>query len=190
MTTSSQTQQSGGLIVSSQPILPRVVPTYQRLLLSSMPSTSNKPVLVAPGLPSVPQMIDKIKRGEYIYFNKLPLARGLSKFLLPHPEGQLVIVQADDLAASRKLIPNFEAWSQCFAIYTAVRIANGHKADRRDGLRPKDPCKKYNNNDGICSYGAKCKFAHKCFSCGGSHPYSRCSRRGKDQSKDRRSKQP
>ena len=85
--TSLQPQQSRGLIVSSQPILPRVVPTYQGPLLSSMPSTSNKPVLVAPGLPSVPQkMIDKIKREEYNDFHELPLARGLSKSLPPHLE--------------------------------------------------------------------------------------------------------
>ena len=110
--TSSQPQQSRGLIVSSQPVLPRIVPTYQGPLLSSMPATSNKPVLVAPGLPSVQQkMIDKIKRGEYIDFNELPPARGLSKSLPPHREGQMVIVQAYDLAVSRQLIPNFETWS-------------------------------------------------------------------------------
>ena len=276
--TNSQPQQGGGSLVSSQPILPTVATTHQRPLMSSMPSTANKSVLVAPGLPSVPQkVIDKIKRGEYIDFNELPPARGLSKSLPPHLEGQLVIVQADDLAVSRKLIPNFETWSQCFAIYAAVRIANDpskagdlmayshsiasmakkfswpswimydqafreeaaylparlwgkedaslyakcfnwgptsatpnwcwncqsleHQTDqcphkpsaakrpRRDGLRPEDPCKKYNNNDGICSYGAKCKFAHKCFSCGGPHPYSRCFRKGKEQARDRRSKQ-
>ena len=123
--TNSQPQQGGGSLVSSQPILLTVVTTYQRPLLSSMPSTSNKPVLVAPGLPSVPQkVIDKIKRGEYIDFNELPPARGLSKSLPLHLEGQLVIVQADDLAVSRKLIPNFETWSQCFAIYAAARIAS------------------------------------------------------------------
>ena len=125
LVSSLQPQQGGGLLDSSQPILPRVVTTYQRPLLSSIPSTTNKPVLVAPGLPSIPQkVIDKIKRGEYIDFNELPPARGLSKSLPPHLEGQLVIVQADDLAVSRKLIPNFETWSQCFAIYAAVRIGS------------------------------------------------------------------
>ena len=116
--TNSQHQQGGGSLVSSQPILPTVATTYQRPLMSTIPSSANKPVLVVPGLPSVPQkVIDKIKRGEYIDFNELPPARGLSKSLPPHLEGQLVIVQADDLAVSRKLIPNFETWSQCFAIY-------------------------------------------------------------------------
>ena len=77
-----QPQQGGGSLVSSQPILPTVATTYQRPLMSSMPSTAYKPVLVAPGLPSVPQkVIDKIKRGEYIDFNELPPARGLSKSL-------------------------------------------------------------------------------------------------------------
>ena len=107
LVSSLQPQQGGGLLDSSQPILPRVVTTYQRPLLSSIPSTTNKTVLVAPGLPSIPQkVIHKIKRGEYINFYELPPARGLSKSLPPHLEGQLVIVQADDLAVSRKLIPN------------------------------------------------------------------------------------
>ena len=44
------------------------------------------------------------------------------------------------------------------------------------------------NNDGGCKYGAKCRFAHKCFSCGGPHPYSRCSRKGKEKARNHRSK--
>ena len=33
-----------------------------------------------------------------------------------------MVVQADDLAASRKLIHNFETWARCFALYDAIRI--------------------------------------------------------------------
>ena len=33
-----------------------------------------------------------------------------------------MMIQADYLAASRKLIPNFETWAQCFALYAAIRI--------------------------------------------------------------------
>ena len=275
---SSQPQQGGGLLDSSQPILPRVVTTYQRPLLSSIPSTSNKLVLVAPGLLSVSQkVIDKIKRGEYIDFNELPPARGLSKSLPPHLEGQLVIVQADDLVVSRKLIPNFETWSQCFAIYAAVRIANDpskagdlmayshsvaamakkfpwpswipydqafreeaaylparlwgkedaslyakcfnweptsatptwcwncqsleHQTDqcphkpsatkrpRRDDLRPEDPCKKYNNNDGFAVMGPSASLLTNVTLVVVHILTLDALEKGKEQARDRRSKQ-
>lgn len=271
----SQSQGGSNVTMSSPSSLPVVVPTFPGPLLSlqsSMPPASNnKHVLVAPGLPSISQrMIDKIKRGEYIDFNELPPARGLSKALPSHLEGQVVIVQADDLASSRKMIPNFETWAQCFSIYAAIRIASDpsragdlmaynhsiasmakkypwpswimydqafreeaayipsrlwgkedaslyakcfnwgpskepnwcgncqslehqaercpHKppsAKRVKEAKPEDPCKKFNNNDGNCSYGAKCKFPHKCYSCGGPHPYPRCPKQVRDQGKQR-----
>ena len=68
-----QPQQGERSLVSSQPVLPTVATTYQRPLMSSMPSTANKPVLVAPGLPSVPQkVIDKIKRGNILTLTSCP----------------------------------------------------------------------------------------------------------------------
>jgi len=60
-------------------------------------------------------MIDKIVAGKYVDFSELPPARGLSRSLPPYLEGQVIVVQAEDLIASRKLIPNFETWAQCFA---------------------------------------------------------------------------
>jgi len=69
----------------------------------------SKHVLVSLGLPCLPQnMIDKIVAREYIDFNDFPPARGLSKAVPPYLEGQVIIVKADQLTASRKLIPNFE----------------------------------------------------------------------------------
>ena len=35
-------------------------------------------------------------------------------------EGHNIVVQAADLAQSRKLIPDMGTWIQCFALYTAV----------------------------------------------------------------------
>ena len=67
---------------------------------------------------------DRQGGGGYVDFNELPPVRGLNKAAPPQLESQVVIVQADDLAVSHKLIPNFETWSQCFSIYAAVRIAN------------------------------------------------------------------
>ena len=69
-------------------------------------------------------MINRIKVREYVDFNELPPTRGLSKAVLSHLEGQVVVIQANDLAASWKLIPNFETWSQCFALYAAICITN------------------------------------------------------------------
>ena len=198
-------------------------------------------------------------------FNELPPARGLSKSIPSHLEGQVVVVHAADLASSRKLIPDFATWSQCFSLYAAVAMAHepsragdlmaynnliatmskrfpwpswiiydqnfreeaaaipgkpwgkadaslysqcftgvitgsaepwcqvcqslGHqsgscpygppfKRHRIETKReaPTQLCRKFNNNDGMCSYRGNCKFAHKCFLCGGDHPYSQCTK--------------
>ena len=46
-------------------------------------------------------------------------------------EGHIIVVQAADLAQSRKLIPDLGTWSQCFAIFMAVVTAKepDHSAD-------------------------------------------------------------
>jgi len=268
------------MVVSSPPTLPTVVTSQQWPLsaLNTTPSASgSKHVLVAPGLPCLSQrIIDKIVAGEYVDFSELPPVRGLSRSLPPYLEGQVIVVQAEDLMASRKLIPNFETWAQCFALYAAVVISHDpsragdlmayshsiaamakkypwpswiaydqafreesagipgrlwgkedfsiyarcfnwgpvapadgcwicqsleHQADRcplkppslkrprmeRKG-RSEEPCRKFNNNDGYCSFGAKCRFPHKCFTCGGPHPYTRCPRSSarRDQGKDKK----
>lgn len=70
--------------------------------------------------PVTRKMIDRIRAGEYVDFAELPPARGKAR---PPPqalEGQVVVVHAADLLQSRKVIPDFATWSQCFAIYVAV----------------------------------------------------------------------
>ena len=94
---------------------------------------NGKHVLIAPGLPTLSQkIIDRIKLGDYVDFNELPPARGLSKAVPPHLEGQVVVVQAEDLAASQKLIPNFETWSHavlcplcCSEDFTQANLTGG-----------------------------------------------------------------
>ena len=70
---------------------PVVVQSDLAALLSqqgNVPATSNKHVLISPSLPTVAQrLIDRIKTGEYIDFNELPPARGLSKSVPSHLEG-------------------------------------------------------------------------------------------------------
>ena len=48
---------------------------------------------------------------------------------------------------------------------------NGRKRDWRDNC-----CWRYNKS--ICKYGKDCKFDHRCTYCGGSHPASRCFKKG------------
>ena len=73
------------------------------------------------GLPAIPRKAaEKIWAGEYIDFSDIPPARGKAKSLPSTMEGHKIVVQAADLAQSRKLIPDMGTWIQCFALYTAV----------------------------------------------------------------------
>ena len=42
----------------------------------------------------------------------------------PYLKGQVIVLQAEELIASRKLIHNFETWAQCFALFAAVVISH------------------------------------------------------------------
>ena len=75
------------------------------------------------GLPSLPKRcVKKILAGEFIDFAELPPAKGKVKSIPHAMEGQIVVIQAADLAESRKLIPDLATWIQCFSIYAAVII--------------------------------------------------------------------
>ena len=43
-----------------------------------------------------------------------------------------------------------------------------------DGKKGPGVCNKFNEQDGVCQFGARCKFRHACAKCGGDHPGSRC----------------
>lgn len=76
---------------------------------------------VGPGLPSLPKrLMEKIRANEYVEFSELPPAKGKSRTLSQAMEGQVLVVQAADLLQTRKVIPDFATWSQCFALYVAV----------------------------------------------------------------------
>ena len=38
-------------------------------------------------------------------------------------EGQIIVLQAADLVQTKKTIPDYTTWSQCYAIYIAVLAA-------------------------------------------------------------------
>jgi predicted nucleic acid-binding protein len=62
----------------------------------------------------------KIEVNEYIDFNELPPAKGKGQPLSQPMEREVVLMQAADLVQSRRLIPDFATWTQCFVLYSAV----------------------------------------------------------------------
>ncbi len=89
---------------------------------SSTPETTAKPLVsVGPGLPAISRRIwERIRANEFVDFMELPPARGKAKPLSQDLDGHILVVQAADLAHTRKVIPDLSTWLQCFALYTAV----------------------------------------------------------------------
>lgn len=82
--------------------------------------SSGMGVAPGPGLAAVPKRVmEKIWNGEYVDFNELPPAKGKGRSVI-QGEGQIVLVQAADLMATKKLIPDLGVWAQCFALYMAI----------------------------------------------------------------------
>lgn len=78
-----------------------------------------------PGLPALPKrLVEKIISGHYIDFSELPPAKGRTRTLPSQDEGHIVVIRAEDLAGTKKLIPDLATWLQCFAIYMAVITDN------------------------------------------------------------------
>ena len=96
-------------------------PKHQGKLTSSFSASSL--VAVGEGLPLIPKkLVEKIQAGEYIDFSELPPAKGKARSLPPHWEGHILVVQLEDLEGSKRLIPDFQTWVQCFAIYAATVV--------------------------------------------------------------------
>ena len=99
------------------------------LVGGSTPLASKPPerVIVAPGAPALKRsMVQLMLFGAYVDFGELPPAKGFSKplpALTQGMDGQIVLLQATDLAQSKKLIPDVATWVQCFSLYAAVLIA-------------------------------------------------------------------
>ena len=83
--------------------------------------TAVKLITVAAGLPALPKkVVDQIQTGQYIDFSELPPAKGRTRPLPSQEEGHVIVVRAEDLSGSRKMIPDLATWLQCFALYMAV----------------------------------------------------------------------
>ena len=73
------------------------------------------------GLPALTKkLLERIKNDEYIDFAELPPAKGRNRAPAPIGEGQILILQASDLAPSRQAIPDLATWLQCYSLYMAV----------------------------------------------------------------------
>jgi len=89
-------------------------------------SKASDTVVVAPGILALKQsLVDLILADKYIDLGELPPAKGFSKPLAPLSSGlggQVVLLQAADLAQAKRLVPDLATWVQCYAIYTAVLL--------------------------------------------------------------------
>ena len=73
------------------------------------------------GLAAIPKkLVAKILVKEYIDFAELPPAKGKGRPMPQSLEGQIIVVQAADLLQTRKIIPDFATWVQCFSLYSAT----------------------------------------------------------------------
>ena len=80
-----------------------------------------KLIPTGPGLPTLPKkLVEKIAAGQYVDFSELPPAKGRTRPLPSQEDGHVVVIRAEDLAGSKKLIPDLATWLQCFAIYMVV----------------------------------------------------------------------
>ena len=76
---------------------------------------------LGPGLPALPRrLVEKIRANEYVDFTELPPAKGKNQPPPQAGEGQIVVLQAADLAPTRRTIPDLATWLQCFCVYVAV----------------------------------------------------------------------
>lgn len=92
-----------------------------------------KLVSVGSGLPSLSKkMIDWIISGQYVDLLELPPARGRVRNLPSTEDGHIVVVWAEDLSGTRKLILDLATWLQCFCIYMAV--VTEHEPERLKSL--------------------------------------------------------
>ena len=84
-------------------------------------SVVTKLVPTGPGVASLSKkLVDRIVSGQYVDFSELPPAKGRTRSLPNAEEGHIVIIRAEDLAGSKKMIPDLATWLQCFCIYATI----------------------------------------------------------------------
>ena len=74
-------------------------------------------------MPAIPRKLaDKIRWGQYVDFSLLPPASGMSKKAPTQLEGGVVVIKAEDLARSRRIIPDIKVWHQCHMLWLSVAL--------------------------------------------------------------------
>ena len=78
-------------------------------------------ICVGPGLPPLPQRtVERIRRAQYIEFTELPPAKGKGRSLAQPMDGQIIVLRAADLVQTRKAIPDYATWNQCYALCSSA----------------------------------------------------------------------
>lgn len=79
--------------------------------------------MVAPGLPALDKtLVDIILMNQFVDLTDVPPAKGRSPGTNKLLEGHLILVQPMDLLQTKRLIPDFPTWLQCYSVYTAVLL--------------------------------------------------------------------
>ena len=66
------------------------------------------------------KLLHKTWANKYIDFAELPLAKSKPRSLPHYLEGQVLLVQMQELDHNKKTIPDFTIWAQCFVLYAAA----------------------------------------------------------------------
>ena len=84
-------------------------------------SSSAVTITTGPGLPALPKkLVDRILSDQYVDFADFPPAKGRTRPMPVADEGHIIVIRAEDINGTRKLIPDLPTWIQCFTLYLAV----------------------------------------------------------------------
>ena len=79
-------------------------------------------VSIGEGLPAISErLFQRIGEGEYIDFSDVPPAKGKPRAQPAQLDGQPILILLQDTTGdTKKLLPDFPSWAQCFTVYTAA----------------------------------------------------------------------
>ena len=121
-TSASGLQPSGGQHTSLAQILDLALHSPPRPVTAG-PSSASSLVALGECLPLIPKrVVERIQEGDYIDFSELSPVKGKVRAPPPHWEGHILVVQLEDLEGSKRLIPDFQTWTQCFVIFAAALL--------------------------------------------------------------------
>lgn len=91
--------------------------------------------VLVPGFLALPKKLTvRLFADEYINFTELSPAKGRCRPPAHELDGKVVLIQATDLMATKKVIPDLATWVQSFAMYTAAITRARARYDGLHGL--------------------------------------------------------